>query len=206
MRAFLVFISVFLAPLTARAETAIVAGGCFWCVESNFESVPGVSAVVSGYTGGHLQNPTYDDVTSETSGHLESVKITFDPGKVSYAEIVRLFLHSTDVLDAGGQFCDRGESYTSAIFVRNAAQRAAAEAEVAKAEKELGRKIVTPVRDAVKFWPAEEYHQDYYKGSSIVLTRRGPKSKASAYAFYRNACGRDQRVEALWGAKAEFAH
>ncbi|MCY1126451.1 peptide-methionine (S)-S-oxide reductase MsrA [Frigidibacter sp. RF13] len=206
MRAFLVFISVFFAPLAARADTAILAGGCFWCLESNFESVPGVSAVISGYTGGHLKNPTYDDVTSETSGHLESVKITFDPGKVSYSEIVRLFLHSTDVLDAGGQFCDRGESYTSAIFARNAAQRAAAEAEVAKAEKELGRKIVTPVRDAVKFWPAEDYHQDYYKGSSIVLTRRGPKTKAAAYAFYRNACGRDQRVKQLWGSQASFVH
>lgn len=206
MRAFALMLTLILAPLAARAETAILAGGCFWCVEANFESLPGVGDVVSGYTGGTLANPTYDDVKAETSGHYEAVKITFDPGRVSFAEIVRLFLHSTDVVDAGGQFCDRGESYRSAIFVRNAAQKAAAEAEVVKAEAELGRKIVTPILPAATFWKAEDYHQDYYKGTGWVITRHGPKVQSSAYAFYRNACGRDQRVKDLWGATAAFLH
>ena len=128
MRLILALLTLLFTPLAARAETAVLAGGCFWCVEANFEDVPGVRDVVSGYTGGTVANPTYDDVTSETSGHYEAVKITFDPGTISYDEILRLFLHSTDVVDAGGQFCDRGESYRSAIFVRNDAQRAAAEA------------------------------------------------------------------------------
>ncbi len=206
MRVILTLIALILSPLAARADTAIFAGGCFWCVEANFESVPGVSAVVSGYTGGHLDNPTYEDVTSETSGHYEAVKITFDPARVTYAELVSLFLHSTDVLDAGGQFCDRGESYRSAIFSKGAAQRAEAEEAVKKAEGELGRKIVTPVLVADTFWKAEDYHQDYYKGTGIVVTRRGPKQQKNAYAFYRNACGRDQRIGELWGARAEFLH
>ena len=206
MRLILALLTLLFTPLAARAETAVLAGGCFWCVEANFEDVPGVRDVVSGYTGGTVANPTYDDVTSETSGHYEAVKITFDPGTISYEEILRLFLHSTDVVDAGGQFCDRGESYRSAIFVRNDAQRAAAEAAVKAAGQELGQRIATPILPAAKFWKAEAYHQDYHKGTGIVLTRRGPKTQAGAYAFYRNACGRDQRVKALWGQSATFLH
>lgn len=206
MRILFAFLTLMVAPLAAHAETAILAGGCFWCVEANFESVPGVSDVVSGYTGGALANPTYADVTAETSGHYEAVKISFDPAKVSYGDIVRLFLHSSDVVDSGGQFCDRGESYRTAIFVKDDAQRATAEAEVAKASAELGKKIVTPVLAAKTFYKAEAYHQDYYKGTGIILTRRGPKVQSSAYAFYRNACGRDARVKQLWGKTAEFLH
>ena len=206
MRLLIAFLTLMVAPLAAHAETAILAGGCFWCVEANFESVPGVSDVVSGYTGGALANPTYADVTAETSGHYEAVKISFDPAKVSYGDIVRLFLHSSDVVDSGGQFCDRGESYRTAIFVKDDTQRAAAEAEVAKASAELGKKIVTPVLAAKTFYRAEAYHQDYYKGTGIILTRRGPKVQSSAYAFYRNACGRDARVKQLWGKTAEFLH
>ena len=206
MRLVLALLACLMAPLLARADTAIVAGGCFWCVEANFESVPGVSDVVSGYTGGTLANPTYDDVKTETTGHYEAVRITFDPARVSYGELIRLFLHSTDVVDAGGQFCDRGPSYRTAIFAKDAGQQATATAEIAKAEQELGRKIVTPVLPAAKFWKAEDYHQDYYKGTGWVLTRRGPKVQSSAYAFYRNACGRDQRVHELWGKSAEFLH
>lgn len=191
-----------LAGTAARAETAILAGGCFWCVESNFESVPGVSDVVSGYSGGTMANPTYED----HDGHYEVVQITFDPGRISYAEIVALFLRSTDVLDAGGQFCDRGPAYRSAIFVSGPAQRKAAEAAVAEAEAALGRKIVTPVLPAGRFWIAEDYHQDYYKGQNIVLTRAGPKKQANAYEFYRKACGRDARVKELWGSQAKFLH
>jgi peptide-methionine (S)-S-oxide reductase len=183
---------------TAFAETAIVAGGCFWCVESDFEKVAGVSEVVSGYTGGIAQNPTYKD----HEGHYEAVEITFDAGVISYAEVIAKFLRSVDVLDAGGQFCDRGDAYRTAIFVQDAAQRKAAEAAVAEAEAVLGQKIVTPVLDAGQFWIAEAYHQDYYKGTNIVLTRAGPKKQSNAYKFYRKSCGRDARVQELWGAEA----
>ena len=185
----------------AQAETAIVAGGCFWCVESDFEAVEGVSEVVSGYSGGDLADPTYKD----HEGHFEAVQITFDPAVISYGELMEKFLRSVDVLDAGGQFCDRGDAYRTAIFVQGAAQRKAAEAAVAEAETALGQKIVTPVLDAGTFWVAEDYHQDYYKGSNIVLTRAGPKSQANAYKFYRKACGRDARVQELWGSQA-FTH
>ncbi len=185
----------------ASAETAIVAGGCFWCVESDFESVRGVSEVVSGYTGGSLANPTYDN----HEGHLEAVKITFDAGVISYGDLMAKFLRSVDVLDAGGQFCDRGDAYKTAIFVQGAAQRTAADAVVAEAEAALGQKIVTPVKKAGKFWIAEAYHQDYYKGSNIVLTRAGPKKQSNAYKFYRKSCGRDARLQELWGNQA-FSH
>jgi len=199
-----IVLALFLAagPAAAATETAILAGGCFWCVESNFEGVPGVKGVVSGYTGGASKNPTYKD----HEGHVEAVQITFDNSRISYAEIVRLFLRSSDVVDAGGQFCDRGAAYATAIFARNPAQRAAAEAEIAQAEQDLGQRVVTPVRNAGTFWKAEEYHQDYYKGSSIVLTRAGPKRQSEAYKFYRKSCGRDARVRQLWGSKAEFTH
>jgi peptide-methionine (S)-S-oxide reductase len=183
------------------AETAIVAGGCFWCVESDFESVKGVSEVVSGYTGGDLANPTYDN----HEGHLEAVEITFDPAVISYGDLMAKFLRSVDVLDAGGQFCDRGDAYRTAIFAQGAAQRKAAEAAVAEAEAALGQKIATPVRKAGRFWVAEDYHQDYYKGSNIVLTRAGPKKQSNAYKFYRKSCGRDARVQELWGDQA-FRH
>lgn len=184
-----------------KAETAIVAGGCFWCVESDFEAVKGVSEVVSGYTGGELQNPTYRN----HDGHLEAVKITFDPAVISYSDLIAKFLRSVDVLDGGGQFCDRGNAYRTAIFVQGTEQRKAAKAAVAEAEAALGQKIVTPIRDAGTFWIAEDYHQDYYKGTNIVLTRAGPKSQANAYKFYRQSCGRDARVRELWGSQA-FSH
>jgi peptide-methionine (S)-S-oxide reductase len=186
----------------AKTEKAIVAGGCFWCVESDFESVPGVTDVVSGYSGGTSQNPTYE----AHAGHYEVVEISFDPAQISYAELIGKFLRSVDVLDAGGQFCDRGDAYRTAIFYADAAQKAAAEAEVARAEAELGQKIVTPVLPAGRFWRAEDYHQDYYKGDNIVLTRRGPKVQSNAYKFYREACGRDARVKEVWGAAASFTH
>jgi peptide-methionine (S)-S-oxide reductase len=185
----------------AETERAIVAGGCFWCVESDFEGVPGVIEAVSGYTGGTLQNPTYRN----HDGHYEAVEITFDPAVISYDEVIAKFLRSVDVLDAGGQFCDRGDAYRTAIFPLDAAQRAAAEAEVSKAEAVLGQKIVTPVLDAGIFWVAEEYHQDYYKGDDLILTRAGPKRQSKAYAFYRESCGRDARVQELWGDQA-FSH
>jgi len=185
---------------TAEAEVrkAVVAGGCFWCVESDFEGLPGVLDAVSGYTGGTSQNPTYRD----HDGHYEAVEITFDTAIISYDDLIGKFLRSVDVLDAGGQFCDRGNAYRTAIFVADAVERQAAEAEVAKAEAALGQPIVTPVLDAGRFWIAEDYHQDYAKGTGIILTRAGPKKQSNAYKFYRESCGRDARVKELWGAQA----
>ncbi|MGO4909765.1 peptide-methionine (S)-S-oxide reductase MsrA [Pseudorhodobacter sp. W20_MBD10_FR17] len=190
----------------AATEKAIVAGGCFWCVESDFESVPGVKSVVSGYTGGKTANPTYKQVGKGGTGHYEAVEIAFDPAKISYAKIIELYFRSVDPTDAGGQFCDRGESYRTAVFALNAQQKAVAEAAKAEAERALKRKIVTPVLMAGPFYKAEGYHQDYYKGSNIVITRRGPKAQSEAYKFYRDACGRDTKVKSLWGQAAAFAH
>lgn len=189
----------------AETERAYFAGGCFWCVEADFEKLKGVGDVVSGFTGGKVANPTYKQVTRGGTGHFEAVEIPYDPAVISYDQLLHAFFRSIDPTDAGGQFCDRGESYRTAIFVTNAQQRAAAEAAKAAAQRELGKKIVTPILDAKAFYPAEAYHQNYYKGSDVVLTRRGPKSKASAYKFYRDACGRDQRVRQLWGRAALFA-
>ncbi len=187
---------------TAETQKALVAGGCFWCVESDFESVSGVKSVVSGYTGGGSANPTYED----HEGHYEAVEITFDDSKISYDDLIAKFLRSVDVTDDGGQFCDRGTAYRTAIFALNADQSAAAKAAVKAAEAALGQNIVTPVKAASTFWRAEDYHQDYYKGTNIVITRAGPKKQSNAYKFYRKACGRDARVQALWGADAAFAH
>lgn len=203
----LVAAAMIAAPLAAPAqstETALVAGGCFWCVEADFEKVAGVREVVSGFAGGRTENPTYREVTGGNTGHLEVAEITYDPAEISYERIVSLFLRSIDPFDAGGQFCDRGESYTTAIFALDDEQARIAEQEVAEAEAELGREIVTPVRGAAEFYPAEEYHQDYYKKSDIVLTRRGPKTKEAAYDFYRDACRRDERVQEIWGSDAPF--
>ena len=188
----------------APLQTTVVAGGCFWCVESDFESVPGVTKVVSGYSGGTTANPTYRKINKGGTGHYEVVRITYDPDRLSYEKLLHLFLRSIDPTDAGGQFCDRGNTYRTAIFVEGEAQNAAAMAAIEWAMSELGQDIVTEILPAVRFYRAEAYHQDYYLGKKIVLTRRGPKSQANAYKFYRNACGRDQRVEALWGSDAPF--
>ena len=166
--------------------TAVFAGGCFWCVESDFEKLAGVQGVVSGYSGGLKQGPTYED----HEGHLEAVQVTFDPSVVSYRKLVDYHLRHIDPLDDGGQFCDRGHSYTTAVFAANADEWANAQAAIADAEKVLGRKIVTPVLDRGEFWLAEGYHQDYYKTSQL------------RYKYYRAACGRDARVKKIWGAAA----
>ena len=193
------------ATLPAAADTITVAGGCFWCVEADFEKVKGVSEVVSGYTGGNVENPTYKQVSAGGTGHYEAVEIEFDPAVVTARQLYDMFLRSVDPLDAGGQFCDRGDQYRTAIFVDGPEKRAAAEAAVAAAEQELGRKIVTPVLQQTAFWDAEDYHQDYYKQGGIILTRFGPRSKEAAYGLYRNGCGRDARVKAVWGDDAPFA-
>lgn len=186
--------------LPAQAETAVFAGGCFWCVESDLEKLPGVRDVVSGYAGGDTQNPSYKNY--ERGGHREVVQVDFDETQISYAELTAIFLRTIDVTDSGGQFCDRGYGYSSAIHPLTDAQKKAADREVSKAAKALGRDIVTPVEGAVIFWPAEDYHQEYYKSGKRTLTRFGYVTRAEAYQGYRKACGRDARVKAVWGAEA----
>ncbi|WP_132463469.1 peptide-methionine (S)-S-oxide reductase MsrA [Rhodovulum marinum] len=188
----------------ADLQTAVVAGGCFWCVEADFEKVKGVREVVSGYTGGTVANPSYKQVVRGGTGHYEAVQITYDADVISYDQILSLFFRSVDPTDAGGQFCDRGDSYRTAVFVSDPAEKQAAEAAKAQAQSALGRAVVTPVLPAKPFYKAEDYHQDYYKKGDLVITRFGPKSKSEAYKRYREACGRDARVRQLWGDAAPF--
>jgi len=174
-------------------SVATFAGGCFWCVEADFDKIEGVLSTVSGYMGGTTPNPNYKQVTAGGTGHLEVVQITFDPTKVSYEKLVHHFWRTVDPYDAGGQFCDRGESYTTAIFTHSADQRKIADASKVELEKSgpLKQQIATTVRDAGTFTEAEDYHQNFYR------------TNPARYKFYRFGCGRDQRVEAVWGKKAE---
>ncbi len=192
---------------TAQAETDVltVAGGCFWCVEADFEKVRGVKEVVSGFTGGRVENPTYKQVVRGGTGHYEAVQITFDPSVISRGQLLSMFLRSVDPTDAGGQFCDRGESYRTAIFVGSNQEKSAAATAVASAARDLGQAVVTPVLPESAFYPAGAEHQDYYKSQDRVFTRFGVIKKAKAYQRYRDACGRDQRVRELWGSAAPFA-
>ena len=185
-------------------ETLTVAGGCFWCVEADFEKVQGVAEVVSGFTGGTVENPTYKQVVRGGTGHYEAVQITFDPSVVSRESILALFFRSIDPTDAGGQFCDRGETYRTAIFPSDPAQLTAAEKAKQQAEAQLGKTIVTPILPNGAFYPAEAYHQDFYKSSDVILTRFGPKRKSAAYVSYRKSCKRDERIRELWGSDAPF--
>ena len=175
----------------SRVATAVFAGGCFWCVEADFDKVEGVLETVSGYTGGTLEKPTYKDVTRGGAGHYEAVKVTYDPAKVSYDELTEYFVRHIDPTDAKGQFCDKGDSYRSAIFVSGTGERTAAEETLTAAEKSLRTDVVTQVIPASTFWPAEDYHQDYYLKNSVK------------YGYYRKGCGRDARVKALWGKVAK---
>jgi len=172
--------------------TAVFAGGCFWCMETAFEGLPGVSAVISGYTGGEKKNPTYEEVSSGSTGHAESVEVTFDPAKITYAQLLDVFWHNVDPLAGGHQFCDYGTQYRSAIFYRGEEQRLAAEASKRKLEEEprFKGKITTQIVAATTFYRAEEYHQDFYK--------KNPRR----YQEYRTGCGRDARLKELWGASA----
>jgi len=193
-------------PATAsRAAELVVAGGCFWCVEADFEKVAGVQGVVSGYTGGTLASPTYKDVSHGGTGHYEAVRIRFNPNVVSRERLLYLFFRSVDPTDAGGQFCDRGNSYRTAIFVASPHERALAEQVRAQARADLGRRIVTPVLDRATFYRAEAYHQNYYHSRDRILTRFGWITKEAAYKKYRASCGRDNRVRDLWGSAAAFA-
>ncbi|MBM1689395.1 peptide-methionine (S)-S-oxide reductase MsrA [Sulfitobacter geojensis] len=196
------------AAKAAGTETLTVAGGCFWCVESDFESVRGVKEAVSGFAGGKTANPTYKQVTKGGTGHYEAVQIRFDPTVVSRETLLNMFFRSIDPTDAGGQFCDRGESYRSAIFAANNTQKAAAQKAKTEAQTALGQKVVTPVLGASTFYPADDYHQDYYKSSDrLAVTSVGLGVKKSvAYKRYRKGCGRDARVKQLWGADAPFVN
>ena len=171
-------------------KTAIFAGGCFWCVEKDFEHVPGVISAESGYTGGTTDNPTYKN--HARGGHLEAVRILYDPDKVTYDQLLHTFWRSVNPTDAGGQFCDRGAPYTTAIFALDDEQLALANMskQALLDNNPLPKPIVTPVLTSSTFWPAEEYHQDYYKKSAI------------RYNFYRRSCGRDKTIKALWGEQA----
>ncbi|MEM1361827.1 MAG: peptide-methionine (S)-S-oxide reductase MsrA [Pseudomonadota bacterium] len=191
------------AAKAENLEVAIVAGGCFWCVESDFEKVRGVKEVVSGFAGGKVENPSYKQVVRGGTGHREVVEITFDADQLSYRRVIDLFLRSIDPTDASGQFCDRGFVYSPAIYA-SAAQAAAAQAALAKAEADLGRDVVVAIERTATFYAADEYHQDFYKKSDIILTRFGPQTKASAYKKYRTSCGRDERVKEVWGSTAPF--
>jgi peptide-methionine (S)-S-oxide reductase len=189
---FALALAVLFAPMASAQDlrTAVVAGGCFWCVEADFDKVPGVVETVSGYTGGHTENPTYNEVVTETTGHYEAVEITYDAEVISFRELLDTFWRTVDPTDAGGQFCDRGDSYRTAVFAADDEQRDIAEASLASAEEALGREIVTPILEAQTFWPAEDYHQNYYQTNSFN------------YTFYRRSCGRDARIQSLWGDEA----
>lgn len=170
----------------AGQKTAILAGGCFWCIEKDFEHVKGVIDVVSGYTGGTHKNPTYKN----HPGHREAVKITFDDSRISYDQILHIFWRSVDPTDGGGQFCDRGRQYSTAVYTLDSAQLKTAKFSKQQAEKALGKRVVTEIAPATEFTLSESYHQNYYKKNPL------------RYKYYRYRCGRDQRVKQLWGEQA----
>lgn len=165
---------------------AIFAGGCFWCMEKPFDEVDGVLETTVGYAGGTVPMPTYEQVSAGGTGHAESIRVGYDPKRVSYEKLLEVFWKNVDPFDAGGQFCDRGSQYRSAIFPVNAEQRRIAEASIAALEKARNRKIATRVEQTEHFWPAEDYHQNYYQRNPL------------RYAFYRANCGRDKRLNEVW--------
>ncbi|HKQ58189.1 MAG TPA: peptide-methionine (S)-S-oxide reductase MsrA [Candidatus Eisenbacteria bacterium] len=185
------------AQTSVRLEKATFAGGCFWCEETAFEGLPGVKSVISGYTGGFKVDPSYEEVSAGKTGHAESVQITFDPKAISYAQLLDIFWHNVDPTQSNGQFCDHGTQYRSAVFYQDATQKRLAE-ESKRALESGPRKFkgafVTEITAASRFWPAEEYHQDYY--------RKNPDS----YQSYRNGCGRDRRLTQLWGQPGRQGH
>ena len=181
------------APATGSLQEAVLAGGCFWCLEHDLETLPGVVEAVSGYSGGHLDNPTYGQVSSEQTGHQEAVLVRFDPKRISYPTLLRSYWRNVDPLDGGGQFCDRGDSYRPVIFTGSKVQLAQAEASLKAAAAELHRPtsaIRVQIKPLQRFWPGEGYHQHYAVRNSVK------------YNYYRWACGRDRRLDAIWGKRA----
>lgn len=177
-------------PLAEGQREAVFAGGCFWCMERPFEELDGVIAVVSGYTGGRTERPTYRQVSAGITGHYEAVRVVYDPARITYARLLEVFFRNVDPTQGNGQFCDRGEQYRSAIFVRDASERAAARAALDDVARRLGRRIVTSILDVAPFYVAEAYHQDYHRTHPVE------------YAAYRHGCGRDARLRELWGDAA----
>lgn len=172
-------------------EVATFAGGCFWCMEEAFDEVGGVVSTTSGYTGGKIDEPTYEQVSGGNTGHIEAVRVIFDPAIVSYAELLDTFWRNVDPTDDGGQFCDRGSQYVSVVYVRNERQRQLAEASKETLARSRPFAILTPIRPATTFWTAEEYHQDYYRKNPV------------RYRFYKFNCGRKARLDDLWGRAGE---
>ncbi len=173
-----------------KTASAVFAAGCFWCVEQAFDEVDGVLETTSGYTGGTKAKPTYEEVSSGGTGHTESLKVTYDPSKVSYQRLLQQFWHNVDAVDGGGQFCDRGNQYRPAIFYGSPEEQQAAEASKKQVAAELGKAIAVQIVPAGTFYAAEQYHQDYYKKNPV------------RYKFYKWNCGRAQRLEQLWGKAA----
>jgi len=179
-------------PAAAEEAEAIFAGGCFWCMEPPFDKLDGVTSTVSGYTGGHTQNPTYKQVTRGGTGHFEAVRVTYDPDVVSYETLLQVFWRNVDPFDDGGQFCDRGDSYRTAVFYTSESQARAARASKRELEglARFDEPFVTPIVAAGEFYPAEDYHQDYYMKNPL------------RYKYYRWGCGRDDRLKEVWGDMA----
>ncbi|WP_284359001.1 peptide-methionine (S)-S-oxide reductase MsrA [Candidatus Phycosocius spiralis] len=175
------------APTPTLLATAIFAGGCFWCMEKPFDQLSGVVATISGYTGGDLANPSYEQVSGGGTGHYEAVQIMYDPERISYQELLRTYWRQVDPLDGKGQFCDRGDSYRPAIFVANLAEEKAAQASLAEIAKLFERPVAVQVLPAKVFYAAEDYHQNFYQKNPL------------RYAYYRSGCGRDARLRAVWG-------
>jgi peptide-methionine (S)-S-oxide reductase len=177
-------------PAAPQSAKAIFAGGCFWCMEPPFEKLEGVGAVTSGYTGGQKKNPTYEEVSAGGTGHAEAIEIVYDPAAISYAELLEVFWRNVDPLTPNAQFCDHGDQYRTGIFYQDASQKRLAEAskEALTKSKRFDKPIVTEITAAAEFYPAEDYHQDYYKKNPI------------RYKYYRYNCGRDRRLAELWGS------
>jgi len=182
---------VFGGTVAAQTKEAVFAGGCFWCLEGPFDALPGVMQTEAGYTGGQISNPTYEQVSSGTSGHIEAMRVVYDPELTNFEKLLDVFWRNIDPIDAGGQFCDRGPQYRSAVFFADAAEESAARASKARLEEAHGFTIATEILPRSAFYPAEEYHQDYYKKNPL------------RYHFYRQGCGRDQRLRQLWGAETK---
>lgn len=183
----------------AETAVAIFAGGCFWSIESDFDHAPGVISTTSGYIGGHVNNPTYEQVVTETTGHREAVRVEYDPTVTSYEKLVDTFFHMIDPIEARGQFCDFGESYTTAIYAGTGEELKQAQAGKDATAEALGKPVATVIEMAPTFWPAEDYHQDFWKGSEML---QNGLTRAQHYARYRAGCGKNQQVEAIWGNEA----
>lgn len=179
-----------MSAATAQTAKATFAGGCFWCMEPPFDKLDGVISTTSGYVGGQKKNPTYEEVSAGGTGHTEAVQVVYDPKKVSYEKLLEVFWHNVDPLVKDRQFCDRGNQYRTAIFYHDETQKRLAEQTKQAVAKELGKPVVTEIAPASQYYAAEDYHQDYYKKNPI------------RYKFYRANCGRDARLEQLWGDKA----